>query len=83
MCPPYHTPHLPPHLPHTCRYNAGDQAQVLWGAGIRDQTQLSALVSSLNAEGMPTVDISRMEAAQLHLRWGMRRKVVTPGSCSC
>jgi hypothetical protein len=50
-------------------YSAGDQAQVFWGAGIRDQAQLKALIDTLIAAGMPTLDVSKMEAAQLHLRW--------------
>ncbi|GAX79219.1 hypothetical protein CEUSTIGMA_g6659.t1 [Chlamydomonas eustigma] len=50
------------------RYSATDAAQVLWGAGIRDQAELSTLVNKLNDADMPTVDISGMESAQLHLR---------------
>ena len=50
------------------RYSAADQAQILWGAGIRDQAELGSLVDRLNGANMPTMDISKMESAQLHLR---------------
>ncbi|KAG1655821.1 hypothetical protein FOA52_008384 [Chlamydomonas sp. UWO 241] len=50
------------------RFNAGESAQVLWGAGIQDSAQLASLIKELNSANMPTVDVSKMEAAQLHLR---------------
>ena len=40
----------------------------MWGAGIRDQAELGSLVDRLNGANMPTMDISKMESAQLHLR---------------
>ena len=51
-----------------CRYSAIDQAHVLWGAGIKEQSDLVSLLDRLNAANMPTIDISTMESAQLHLR---------------
>ena len=50
------------------RYSAGSDAQILWGAGIREQSELTSIISALEAAGMPTMDVSKMEAAQLHLR---------------
>ncbi|MEW5313236.1 MAG: hypothetical protein WDW38_004821 [Sanguina aurantia] len=50
------------------RYSVGGSAQVLWGAGISSPGQLTALLKRLHQADMPTVDISGMEVAQLHLR---------------
>lgn len=50
------------------RFNAGESAQILWGAGIQDANQLASLIKELNSASMPTVDVSKMESAQLHLR---------------
>uniref|UniRef100_A0A7S3QRM5 Threonine dehydratase n=1 Tax=Dunaliella tertiolecta TaxID=3047 RepID=A0A7S3QRM5_DUNTE len=50
------------------RYSAGNTANVLWGAGIKVPEDLTGLLDRLNAASMPTVDISRLEVAQLHLR---------------
>ncbi|MEW5298896.1 MAG: hypothetical protein WDW36_001969 [Sanguina aurantia] len=49
-------------------YSVGGSAQVLWGAGISSPGQLTALLKRLHQADMPTVDISGMEVAQLHLR---------------
>lgn len=50
------------------RYSAGSDAQIFWGAGITDQSELTAIIKALESAGMPTLDVSKMEAAQLHLR---------------
>ncbi|KAG2425919.1 hypothetical protein HXX76_013293 [Chlamydomonas incerta] len=50
------------------RYSAGSTAQVLWGVGIRNPEQLTALIDRLNAAGMVSHDISGLEVAQVHLR---------------
>ncbi|PNW86098.1 hypothetical protein CHLRE_02g073200v5 [Chlamydomonas reinhardtii] len=50
------------------RYSAGSTAQVLWGVGIRNPEQLTALTDRLNAAGMVSHDISGLEVAQVHLR---------------
>lgn len=50
------------------RFSAGSEAQIFWGAGIRDQSELGSMINALEAAGMPTQDVSKMEAAQLHLR---------------
>ncbi|KAF5829223.1 threonine dehydratase [Dunaliella salina] len=49
-------------------YSAGNTANVLWGAGIKVPEDLTGLLDRLNAASLPTVDISRLEVAQLHLR---------------
>lgn len=50
------------------RFSAGACAQVLWGAAIRSPEQLQSLLDRLNAAGMVTQDVSRLEVAQVHLR---------------
>ena len=47
------------------RYSAGSEAHILWGVGIRNQTVALDICTRLNACGMPTLDISRIEAAQV------------------
>lgn len=47
------------------RYSAGSTAQVLWGVGIRNPEQLTALTDRLNAAGMVSHDISGLEVAQV------------------
>lgn len=48
-----------------CRYSAGDQAHILFSVGIKDATELSSLIQRLNDKGMPTQDLSGIEAAQV------------------
>jgi threonine dehydratase len=50
------------------RYSAGATASILWSAGVPDRQAGAALVARLNAAGMPTRDISGLDAAQIHLR---------------
>ncbi|BDA45868.1 Threonine dehydratase [Coccomyxa sp. Obi] len=50
------------------RFSAGDEAHILWGLGIRSPSEVTDLVERLNASSMPTIDISGIEAAQVHLR---------------
>lgn len=50
------------------RFSAGPQAHVLWSAATADVAELSSLVVRLNGAGMTTLDISGLEAAQVHLR---------------
>jgi hypothetical protein len=48
-----------------CRYSAAPEAHILWGLGIRDRAEVSQLAERLRAAGMPTLDISGIEAAQV------------------
>lgn len=50
------------------RFSAGQTASILWSAGVSDKAAAAALVGRLNAAGMPTLDISDIDAAQVHLR---------------
>ncbi|KAK9829226.1 hypothetical protein WJX72_004603 [[Myrmecia] bisecta] len=50
------------------RYSAGQEAHVLYSVGIRQQAELSALIQRLGAKNFSTLDISAIEAAQVHLR---------------
>ncbi|KAI8464153.1 MAG: threonine dehydratase I [Monoraphidium minutum] len=50
------------------RYSAGQLANILWSAGVPDKAAGAGLVARLNAAGMPTEDISGIDAAQVHLR---------------
>jgi hypothetical protein len=50
------------------RYSAGASANILWSAGVTDKAAASALVSRLNEAGLATLDISAIDAAQVHLR---------------
>lgn len=50
------------------RYSAGPSAHVLWSAGIREPAERHQLLGRLRSAGMTTVDVSGMEAAQVHLR---------------
>lgn len=50
------------------RYSAGQTASILWSAGVPDKKAAGALVARLNAAGMPTLDISDIDSAQVHLR---------------
>ena len=47
---------------------AGGPAHVLWGAGVRGPDELAAVITRLADAGMPTLDLSGVEAAQVHLR---------------
>lgn len=51
-----------------CRYSAGSDAHVLWGVGIREREQVTALMARLSTAGLPTLDISGIEAAQARAR---------------
>lgn len=50
------------------RYSAGALASILWSAGVKDKSEVGQVISGLEAAGMPTLDISNMEAARIHLR---------------
>ena len=50
-----------------CRYSAGSDAHVLWGVGIREREQVTALMARLSTAGLPTLDISGIEAAQARM----------------
>lgn len=43
-------------------------AHVLWGAAAPDAAAAAALVPRLDAAGFPTIDLSSVDAAQVHLR---------------
>jgi len=43
-------------------------AHVLWGAAAPDAAAAAALVPRLDAAGFPTIDLSAVDAAQVHLR---------------
>jgi hypothetical protein len=47
------------------RYSAGANANILWSAGVRDRSEVSAAIERLQAAGMPTIDISGMESARV------------------
>eukprot|EP00884_Botryococcus_braunii_P017652 jgi/Botrbrau1/4570/Bobra.60_2s0056.1 len=51
------------------RYSAGEVAHVLWGLGYQHPAELEGLLERLNGAGMPTLDLSSHEPAQLHLRY--------------
>ena len=46
------------------RFAAGQTAHILWSAQIRQQQDAQAMVQRLHDGGMPTLDISGIEAAQ-------------------
>lgn len=48
-----------------CRYSAGASANILWSAGVRVRSEVAAAIARLQAAGMPTMDISNMESAQV------------------
>ena len=48
-----------------CRYSAGSEAHILWGAGLRAPGQAAELQARLEAAGLPTLDVSAVEAAQV------------------
>lgn len=50
------------------RYSAGATASILWSAGVTDKAAAVGLIQRLNAADMPTLDISDIDAAQVHLR---------------
>jgi threonine dehydratase len=53
------------------RYSAGQAANILWSAGVEDRAAGDSLVARLNAAGMPTLDISDIDAAQVRACvWG-------------
>ena len=47
------------------RYSAGASASILWSAGVKTKGEVAAVMSRLEAAGMPTLDISNMEAARV------------------
>lgn len=47
------------------RYSAGAQANILWSAGVKDKSEVGQVISRLEAAGMPTLDISGMDAARV------------------
>ena len=47
------------------RYSAGDQAHVLWGAGVAQPSDAAELVARLNSNELTSRDISGIEAAQV------------------
>ena len=51
-----------------CRYSAGSEAHILWGAGLRAPGQAAELQARLQAAGLPTLDVSAVEAAQVRRR---------------
>lgn len=50
------------------RYSAGALASILWSAGVKDKSEVGQVISGLEAAGMPTLDISNMEAARVRAR---------------
>ena len=48
-----------------CRYSAGGVAHVLFSVGVGSPTVLQDLLRRMNDGGMPTRDISGIEAAQV------------------
>ncbi|CAL5220401.1 g2410 [Coccomyxa viridis] len=50
------------------RFSAAAEAHVLWGLGIRHPSEVAKLEERLTTAGFPTIDISGIEAAQIHLR---------------
>lgn len=50
------------------RYAASTEAHVLFSVGIRSSRDLAELLDRLNGAGMSTMDLSKIEAAQVHLR---------------
>ena len=51
-----------------CRFSAASEAHILWGVGIRERGEVAALMERLSAAGLPTLDISGIEAAQARAR---------------
>ena len=49
----------------TRRYSAGTEAHILWGAGLRAPGEAAELQARLEAAGLPTMDVSAVEAAQV------------------
>lgn len=47
------------------RYSAGSLASILWSAGVKDKSEVGEVIGRLEAAGMPTLDISGMEAARV------------------
>ncbi|KAF8072663.1 TD1 [Scenedesmus sp. PABB004] len=50
------------------RYSAGSSANILWSVGVRDKAEIGEIIARLADADMPTLDISHMESAQIHLR---------------
>jgi threonine dehydratase len=50
------------------RFSAGASANILWSAGVSDKAAATSLVARLNEAGLATLDISDIDAAQVHLR---------------
>ena len=53
------------HCSLCCRYSAGEVAHILFSVGIKNAAELSSLMQRLNDEGMKTLDLSAIEAAQV------------------
>ena len=51
------------------RYSAGSEAHILWGAGLRAPGEAAELQARLEAAGLPTMDVSAVEAAQVRPQW--------------
>lgn len=52
------------------RYSAGAHANILWSAGVRERSEVTEVMDRLQAAGMPTLDISDMEAARVSNKGG-------------
>jgi hypothetical protein len=52
------------------RYSAGSLANILWSAGVKDKSEVGEVIGRLEAAGMPTLDISGMDAARVSGGWG-------------
>lgn len=55
-----------------CRYSAASEAHVLWGLGIRHPSEVAKMEQRLSTAGFPTIDISGIEAAQVHSAVGQK-----------
>lgn len=62
------------------RYSAGAQANILWSAGVKDKSEVGQVISRLEAAGMPTLDISGMDAARVREAKGGGRQSQQMGS---
>lgn len=62
------------------RYSAGAHANILWSAGVRDRSEVTEVMDRLQAAGMPTMDISDMDAARVRREPGVTECMAnTPG----
>ncbi len=60
------------------RYSAGGVAHVLFSVGVGGSTVLQDLLRRMNDGGMPTRDISGIEAAQVRVTQSSSTKLVVP-----